>query len=439
VLERRGVEGAHVGAYADLVEPDRRTLHFVPGGLAAGTLHPNDAVAFQSALIADAVLVDTVPEELCSRFNRLSTKHVRGVSDYANFAEVCNLAIGMYEPALQMRFLEFYSGRDIPFTERDGSPAPLRVDHYDRVYRHVSPTKGKRIHSADGSAWFNGTLDGLLSWARMEGLLRGQRARGHERIIRRLRNDISQGGGYQLETPVTSVLEIRDLAEFINQLWGSATPDGRVYPAPVAREVLALGWDSAGRMTLVRAATLTTDDSDQAMQWILLRGGLHDREWAQFDSRYLTTALPTSYLWGSGTAADALEWISTHQPTPDTVDTVDQLMLIRHHRNDLYLPQRPEIAAALSPRDQTGRWYLMLADQPMAAFICVRARINRDPGHLGDCQCPTRRLARGTWQKMRHRLSELQPSLVPTLPPDVRVEDSWRMPKRVTKVNQIAT
>jgi hypothetical protein len=87
-----------VGAYADLVEPDRRTLHFVPGGLAAGTLHPDDAVAFQSALIADAVLVDAVPELLRSRFDRLRTKHVRGVSDYANFAEVCNLAIHEASP-----------------------------------------------------------------------------------------------------------------------------------------------------------------------------------------------------------------------------------------------------------------------------------------------------------------------------------------------------
>src|ERR1700730_5814137 len=107
-LRHRGVEGAPVGAYADLVEPDRRRLHFVPGGLAAGTLHPDDAVAFQSALSADAVLVDAVPELLRSRFDRLRTKHVRGVSDYANFAEVCNLAIAMYEPTLQTRFLEFY-------------------------------------------------------------------------------------------------------------------------------------------------------------------------------------------------------------------------------------------------------------------------------------------------------------------------------------------
>lgn len=426
-----------MGAYADLVEPDRRTLHFVPGGLASGVLRPDDAVAFQSTLIADAVLVDAVPDRLRSRFDRLHDKHVRGVTDYTNFAEVCNLAIGMYEPALKARFLDFYQGRDIPFTERDGSPAPLRADDYDGVYQHVSATKGKHIHGADGSAWFNGTLDGLLNWARNEGLLRGQRARGHEQSVLRLRNHISHGGGYLGETPVTSAQVIHDLAEFINQLWGTPTQAGRIYPAPVPREILALGWDTTGAMTLARAATLTAAD-DPALQWILLRGVFHNPEWTQFDSRYLTTALPTCYLWGSGTAAEAVEWMATHQPTPDVVDTVDQLMLIRHHGNDLYLPQPPEITAALPPHDQTGRWYLMLADHPMAAFTCVRARINRDVGHLSDCRCPTRHLARGTWQKMRHRLAELRPNLVATLPPDVRVEDSWRMPKRSTEVNRTA-
>jgi hypothetical protein len=35
-------------------------------------------VALQSALIADAVLADAVPELLRSRFTRLRTKHVSG-------------------------------------------------------------------------------------------------------------------------------------------------------------------------------------------------------------------------------------------------------------------------------------------------------------------------------------------------------------------------
>jgi len=55
----------------------------------------------------------------------------------------CNQAIGLYEPALQPRFVTFYLGREIPFVDGNGTAAPLRADIYDAVYRHVNATKGK--------------------------------------------------------------------------------------------------------------------------------------------------------------------------------------------------------------------------------------------------------------------------------------------------------
>jgi hypothetical protein len=116
----------------------------------------------------------------------------------------------------------------------------------------------------------------------------------------------------------------------------------------------------------------------------------HDPEIAQFDSRYLTTAVPAEYLWGPGPAADARAWLELRRPEPDAVDTIDQLMLIRHHGHHLYLPQRPDVVAASAPHDLTGRWHLVLADHPMQAFTCIRARINRQPGHLGNCTCATK-------------------------------------------------
>jgi hypothetical protein len=48
-------------------------------------------------------------------------------------------------------------------------------------------------------------------------------------------------------------------------------------------------------------------------------------------------------------------WLDTYRPKPDRVDPVDQLMLVRHHGDKLYLPQRPEIAAAIPLSDRTGR------------------------------------------------------------------------------------
>jgi hypothetical protein len=115
-----------------------------------GVLHPDDALAFQSAVIADAVLAGAVPDEIRTEFERLHDKHKRGVIDYGNFAEVCNQAIALYEPALRRRFIQFYQARDIPFTERDGTAAPLRTNDYDAVYQHVGPTKGKHIQGPSG-------------------------------------------------------------------------------------------------------------------------------------------------------------------------------------------------------------------------------------------------------------------------------------------------
>ena len=425
-----------MAGYADLVQPDPRTLRFAPFGLAPALLDPDDAVAFQSAVIADAVLDDAIPDEIGSEFERLRDKHIRGVTDYRNFAEVGNQAIGLYEPALRLRFLQFYQGRDIPFTDRDGTAAPLRTDRYDAVYRHVSATKGKHIHGPGGRVWFNGTLHGLVGWARNDGLLRGQRARQNELIIVRQRNRISHGGGYRLEISLTSAEEIRDLAEFINQLWGIPTPGGRIYPAPVAREILALG--SGPRGVLLARTQWLPGIKDPDVSWVLLRG-VSNREALHFDSRYHTSAIPSEYLWGPGPASDALRWLDIHRPAPDLVDPLDHLMVIRHDGNRLYLPQRPEIAAAMPASERTGRWYLLLADHPLTAFACVRAGVNRDPGHHGTCGCATRRLARGTWSKVRARIAQLRPNLtVPPIPPDVRVIDEWRIPERYVLVEHSA-
>src|SRR5947209_7898158 len=116
--------------------------------------------------------------------------------------------------------------------------------------------------------------------------------------------------------------------------------------------------------------------------------------------------------------------LDTHKLEPDLADPVDQLMVVRHHDDRLYLPQRPEIAAAMLPSDQSGRWYLLLADHPWQAFACVRAKVNRDPSHRATCGCRTQLLAHGPWSTIRARVAQLRPDLVvPQLPPDVCIVD----------------
>jgi len=172
---------------------------------------------------------------------------------------------------------------------------------------------------------------------------------------------------------------------------------------------------------------------------VLLRGVFGDDEVMNFDSRYQTTGIPSEYLWGPGTASDAVRWLDANRPTPDQVDPVDQLMLVRHHGDKLYMPQRPEIAAAMPPSEQTGRWYLVLADHPWAAFSCVRAVVGGDPGHRGPCSCATRRLGHGEWPQVRAQVVALRPDLaVSALPPDVRVVDGWPRADRFVPVGEQA-
>jgi hypothetical protein len=89
-------------------------------------------------------------------------------------------------------------------------------------------------------------LDSLLRWARREGLLRGQRNRAREVLFKRFRNYVAHPAGYQLVTPVDAARALRDLAEIINHLWGASTAGGRLYPAPIRRAILAIGWSTDG-------------------------------------------------------------------------------------------------------------------------------------------------------------------------------------------------
>jgi len=158
-------------------------------------------------------------------------------------------------------------------------------------------------------------------------------------------------------------------------------------------------------------------------------------------SRSRTRTCRNQESWSShkcpGSGAEAAAWLSASALAPDEIDTIDQLFLLRHHGDWLHLPQIPEIAAALPAAERTGKWHLMRADSAMAAFNCVRARLNHEPGHASDCLCAAQRIAKGTWQKMRHRLAELRPGLAPSLPPDVRMP-SWRNPPRTVRVGTVA-
>lgn len=89
-------------------------------------------------------------------------------------------------------------------------------------------------------------LADLRSWARHVGLLRGQRNRGVERALSNLRNFVAHPTSYHLLDAVQTGRTLSDLAEIINHLWGYPTPGGRLYPAPIRREVVVIAWPTDG-------------------------------------------------------------------------------------------------------------------------------------------------------------------------------------------------
>jgi hypothetical protein len=239
-----------------------------------------------------------------------------------------------------------------------------------------------RIGTGPDKMPFNGMLTDLRRWARALGLLRGQRARSIEGALTHLRNYAAHGT-YQLLGPVDAARTLSDLREIINQLWGQPTPRGHLYPVQVYRQVLAIAWPREGAGFAVAPAEELREplDSDDTWEYAIVRA-VHEpmsRDWQEeldrFDSLYEVTAYPADLLWGPGRRADAVAWLNSADPQPDTVDFVDRDFVIRHHAARLYMPMRPETAATLNGTDQEGVWHLVRADHPNDAFNHVRNQI----------------------------------------------------------------
>ncbi|MCX4469108.1 hypothetical protein OOK41_02050 [Micromonospora sp. NBC_01655] len=419
-----------MGQFFDFSQADERSLRVTPYGLyTSGKLDPDAALEIHRSSIESAEIRAAVPNDLRKRFERLRQKYLFGVVDYEQFTDVADSALMMYEPVLRARFVEFFNSRRARLVRRDGTTSTIAVKSYDAVHQQIRSEGFVKVETANGPIAFNGTLDGLMRWARAEGLLRGQRARGKERLVARMRNRLSHASSYHILSPVDATLGIRDIAEFVNQLWGIPTPGGRIYPAPIRRDVLAIGWDRPGVRTSAGYANFSEFD-DPDWLWVLLKGSFHDPDLLHFDARYAATRLPSEYVWGPGSKLEAMSWLAANRPNPDVVELVDRLFMIRHDGERLFLPQEPAVAFGLPADERGGRWYLVRADVSNDAFCCIRARLDSDPAHANGCLCATEVLGKGSWRHVERRLLELTPELRPWLPPDVRVTSSY-MPRFV--------
>jgi hypothetical protein len=240
-------------SFDDLVTPDPRSLRFTPMGLSMrGLLKPEDAFRFQKQAV-EVPLGPDVPQSTRDSLDRVRLTHIYGVLQYELFTVAYEQSLLLLEQGLGERFIGFYGGT-VPFVAPDGSPTPLSASTFSGVAEarrgggsHARRGTKLMIRNGEEAIAFNAGLGGLLRWARAEGLLHGQRNRRMEHLYVRLRNRVAHPDSYRLGSPVDSARSIRDVGEILHRVWGNATPGGRLYPGPFRRDILAIGWDTAGQ------------------------------------------------------------------------------------------------------------------------------------------------------------------------------------------------
>lgn len=428
---------------AALQAVDPRVLHFTPFGL-GGAMLAEDAADFQQRLISNLVLADDVTQTTRQKFEQLCACYAQGLLCYDLFTLVSDAAKLTLEQALRDRFAAHHNGT---ITARNGAGRERQIAYanYADFHDHYRKLRRPGIRMGSSNTWtpFNGMLDGLLKWARREGLLRGQRNRGIERAKRALRN-LTAHGMFHLAAPVDAYGDLSDLAEIINHLWGHSTPGGRLYPAPIPRDVVAIGWNTAtGSMRACHAAQLADQWEDDGFTLALVRavfrpGEREDPNLMEYDARNATTRFPAQYLWGPGSRAQAIAWFEQEAPEPDSCDVLDQVFVIRVHDDRVHLPMYPGVAAALQPPEQQGTWYAVRADGPTEVFAHTRAVSSAANGHVltGECGlCPVETIAGGDLVTVLRATQAAGIDISPVAVPDVRTPFAELMAPRSVVVS----
>jgi hypothetical protein len=383
----------------ELRQSDERTLRFIAGG-GFGldvAMDPEDCARHWQEVAAGMELRASVAETTRRSFDQLRTVFAYGVLCYEVFTLVHDHALLVLEQALRDRFVSYSSGA-VTFV-RGGEPVEVPFRNYQDIMDFVRKGKAAQllVHSGGESELlhFNGMLASLLRWARKEGLLRGGRSRVIEAALKDMRDAVAHSNGSQLLMPVDAARTLQDLAELINRLWGYDTPGGRLYPAPLTRQTVALAWEpTTGNFACTLAEQFIVDTEwDGYTQFAIVQAVWEDSKHAVgpqlelYDSYFETTVYPTDYLWGPGSRAEALDWLRHHPPTVDSCDPVDRLFVVRVADDRVWRPMRPEAATSCVSSTE-DRWHLVRADQPDHAFLHVRNLVGQQGLCVPEGPCP---------------------------------------------------
>jgi hypothetical protein len=434
-----------IRTFTELTTPDDRSLRFTPLGFSTATkLTPESAAEYQQRSIASGELDPVVGDSTRHSFERLRLLHAYGILCYDLFTVVDDLSWVVLEQALRERFIAFYEGR-LPLIHSDGHQTDLEAANFETLSDTIRRGSSGRVRSRPRLASPSGsmpvplTLRPLLRWARGAGLLHGQRNRRMEQeLFHRMRNRFAHGGEFRIGMPPDSARRICDLAEILNRLWGRLTPGGRLYPSPLQRRVLVIGWSSGwedqqvgSTMALIGVDQLHSHEADD-WTYIVLRGVFEDQRLFDFDARYERTTYPAELLHGPDTRSGTVAWLDAVAPVGDEVSHLDRLFAIRRHADKAYLPCSPEILLSLPVERQGGAWHVVRADFADDALVHARhvhAGVTCPDAEFGGCAVED--LAQGSWSDVVTAVVSDCPGIQPGEYSEVHLPRRWSLPDSV--------
>lgn len=420
-----------------LQQPDDRALVFTPWGLSlSGPVDAEQIARYQQEAVASAELASAVPNSTRQSFDRLRGLHTYGVMFYDAYTIVSQQAPIVLDLALRERFLAFYAA-GVPFVQGGRKGVITDVSSFE-AFRDSLMDETRRLRKEgakgrwmlacgpQGEMSFSAGFNDLLRWARHVGLLHGQRNRAVERALGKLRNLAAHPSGYQIDSPVQSARILWDVAEIINRLWGATTSGGRLYPHPIRREVIAIGWGGHDGSLVQFLADPDRDDVDGSKTYILVLGVWQDPTLTSFDAAFERTTYPVRLLFGPARWRAVATWLHANTPGTDEVPYLDRLFLVRRHDHGVDLPRSAEVAAGISGRERAGEWHLIQADHAGDAYLHVRGpggTPNSTCEGTGPCNsCHVNVIAQGPWESVAKAFDA-----EPASPPPVRVPSLYEL------------
>jgi hypothetical protein len=227
-----------------------------------------------------------------------------------------------------------------------------------------------------------------------------------------LRDRAAHPATYSFGMPNDSSLTIGDLAETINKLWGRDTPGGRRYPAPLERELIALGRRPDGNELVFFHGEDLEQLAIDRRSWMfeLILSAPSDQLY-EFDPDFEMTAYPAERVAGPVTWEGAVAaWqASPESKRRDSVRHQDRLFTVGVVGGQAEMPRSIAGFAQLDSLQGTRRrWYVIQADVSYDARGHVIHELEsglsaEQPVGTGPCwRCAVHTwLANGDWETAR--------------------------------------